>query len=238
MTRYLFIIVFILANLNCFSSYPLGIIINNDSTIIYDTTNIRSKIIGYLQAGETVDILDTTINRFEIGTWTDSLCNLFPFVKIQNNNGKLGWVSGQFIYKIIENPKEYTKSLIRTTTNFSLNKHQYSLSLGENYGIGASNEQGLTGCEENYPILIFDKSSGKYFLIENLENPNSKNKFCCLIYNEGIVEELKKIEVSGDTIIFKIGCAYQMGICTYDTNVFFSDKKFYGKSANYTRTNE
>jgi len=238
MTRYLFIIITLITGLRCFGSDRHGIVISNDSVIIYDTTNIKSKQIGYLLSGEIVDILDTTKSRFEIGTGYDSLCKQFPFVRVKNISGKIGWVSGQLIFRIIDNQNEYFGNLIKAKTDFSFNNHDYIICLGKNYGIGVANEIGLTGCDAFYPLLLYDKTVSKYYLIENLGNPNSTFKYCCLISDMGVGEELIDIDISIDVFLFKIKCGYQIGTGTYDTKIFFKDQKFYGKSIDIKRKYE
>ena len=164
-------IVIIILNSSYLNAQIKGIIICNNNVNIHESANINSKTIELLSSGELVTIIDSTKERFNIGI-EEVFCKDFPFIKIKNNKGNLGWVSGQFVFKIIEKQNNIPQGLITINSNFSLNSHKFSLFLGRNFGIGSTDEDGLTGCEEFYPLILYDEEESKYSIIKNIKNHN------------------------------------------------------------------
>ena len=181
--------------------------------------------------------MDSTSTRFPIGT-SELFCKDFPFVKIQELNGKIGWVSGQFVYKILDKSNDPFSSLVKTKSNFSLSNTTLEIRLGRNYGIPTSYQGDITGCEEYYPVILFDKSKNQYNLVQINNSPNSREVFWNLVSDEGIGEEINRIIESNNQVIFKIKCIYQDGSGFYSIKLSEKDNLFYGESIDYIKTEE
>ncbi len=237
MNKHFLIILILAMTLGCSGETYKGIVISNNQVSLYETAKINSKKIDNLISGQVVSIIDSTKTTFEIGL-EDVFCKEFPFIKVKTETGQTGWVSGQFIFKIIENPKRLKSKLILSKSDFSFNNRDFALYLGRNFGIASVDQEGLTGCEEFYPLIFFDKAKNQYFLVNNINNPNYKDKFCKLISDDSAEEKLVSIIDSVDKLTFKIKCAYIEGSGTYDMKIFLKDGKYYGESFNYKRLEE
>jgi len=214
-----------------------GIIFCEYRVNIREMPDTRSKSIGYVTTGNFVSILDSTKEKFKIGT-EEVFCKEFPFVKVKSDEGISGWVSGQFVFKILEPHRSKAKDLINTISDFNFCNHEYQLLLGQNFGKGSFDEDGITGCEDFYPLILFDRNDKRYFLIENDGNPNSTRKYCVIIDDEGTFEYIKNIKVDADTMQLKIEGTYQEGSFSYKTKIFTNNEEFVGKSFDYIRKDE
>ncbi len=214
-----------------------GIVFCTNRIIIHESPNLKSISLGYLNAGETVSIIDSTRDRFPIGT-DELFCKDFPFIKIKSNGGIVGWVSGQFIFRIFDKSDRKSKELMKINPEFKLNNKKFEIRISKNFGIGSVDKEGITGCEDFYPIILVDICENRYFLVENLENPNSKMKFCLLLDDEGTGERIVKMKDNSDTTILKIEGNYQEGTFKYETKIFLAAGKFMGKSINYLKKDE
>ena len=231
MRTWIILFICLIASVSFGDNHP-GIVFCTNRITIHEGPNLKSKSLGYLKAGETVSMIDSTTERFPIGT-DDLFCKEFPFIKIKSNDGIVGWVSGQFIVRIFDKFDSKSKELMKISSEFKLNNKLYEIHIGKNFGIGSVDTEGITGCEDFYPLILFDVYDNKYYLVENLVNPNSKMKFCLLLDDEGTGERIVKIKTNSDTTIFKIEGNYQEGTFKYETKIFLGDGKFLGKSINY-----
>jgi hypothetical protein len=214
-----------------------GIIFCEYRVNIREMTDTKSKSIGFVTTGNFVSILDSTKEKFKIGT-ADVFCKEFPFVKVKSDEGISGWVSGQFVFKILEPNRIKAKDLIKARTDFNFFNHEYQLLLGQNFGKGSVDEDGITGCEDFYPLILFDRHDKRYYLIANDGNPNSTRKHCVIIDDEGTGERIKNIKVEADTMHLKIEGIYQEGSFSYKTKIFKNNEEFVGKSFDYIRKDE
>ena len=237
MKKVILIITLLLA-LSGYSETPrVAMVICNTNAILHASPDIQSNKVGLLIPGEVVTILDTTSARFPIGT-ADLLCRDFPFIKVLEPDGKTGWISGQFVFKILDIQNDPYNLLVKSKNNFFLNNTEYEIRLGRNYGIPASYKEETTGCEEYYPVILFDKSTNNFNLVRINNPPNSKGHFWNLVSDEGTGEEIISINQANNQVIFKIKCIYQEGSCSYTILLSVKEGLFYGESIDYIRSDE
>ncbi|MGB4775946.1 MAG: hypothetical protein WBP45_12280 [Daejeonella sp.] len=223
--------------------FDKGIIISNYDVAFYTSADVKSEKLKDLTVGEVVSILEVTKEKFPLGAGigefdqgiNKDFCKQFPFIKVKTNIGQIGWVSGEFVFKLIENHKEYSSILLKTKFIFTFNKNTYRILLGQNYGVGASENGELTVCDEFYPLVLYNPIKNKYHLIKNIKNPNSKERYSNLILDQFVAEEIINVIKSDNKVVFKIKCRYQEGTGAYDTKISFKNNSFYADSYNYKR---
>lgn len=187
-----------------FAQNPIkAVIICNSKVLLHKSPTLSSTIVAYLLPGEIVRIIDTTSKRFQIGT-AELFCKDFPFVKVLKQDSIIGWASGQFTFKLLSKSNEKYKSLIKSRNTFLLENHIFEIYLGRNYGIPTSYQGEITGCEEYYPVILFDQTDGKYNLVEMKNNPNSNYPYWNLTDDEGTGENIVGITSSGNNVTFNI----------------------------------
>lgn len=204
---------------------------------LHEAPSLESNISGYLLPGEVVTILDTTAKRFPIGT-SDLSCRDFPFIHVQVQDGRIGWASGQYIFRVLDASSGPSKMLVRSRNTFSLGTSSLEIRLARNFGIPTSYQGDLTGCEEYYPVILFEKAINKYSLVELNNSPNSSEKYWNLVSDEGTGEEINSVLESKEGILFKIKCIYQEGSCSYDIKLSKKENVFHGEASNYARKDE
>jgi hypothetical protein len=117
--------------------------------------------------------------------------------------------------------------------NFQNTKgHEYSIFPVTNFAMGASDNDGLTGCDD-YSILIIENKKEKTFSSIgyplNTKNRNNKTlKEVVLFHDDGAEEKIYNVSTINDTIIIGIKAIYQEGSCIFNLKTTFSNN--YSKS--------
>jgi hypothetical protein len=197
-----------------------------------------------ISSGQPVDILRKTRKNYSQQNptyhWTK-----FPYVEIQYGENRV-WVSGKFVFKFDEsNP----------TRSIEMDKNKINLFLGKNFGVGATNEDGLT--EHTFDPVILGNSSdkGNYYLIPFftkdtvmggpdkyyyfVSNKDTLfvpwNGFYALENDGGAGEKIAKVEVKKEKIIFHISAEYMEGSATYELVIPYKGKPFNATLKHYLR---
>nr|WP_199000265.1 hypothetical protein [Flavobacterium sp. ASV13] len=147
-----------------------------------------------------IQILEKSTEQYNIEKSTD-YCSKSNFVKIKyKDNDYL--VFGQDVYEINQKEKHdvlYNDNLtILSVTNFEM---------------GASDEEGLTDCDDYSYLLVFNKKTNQYSTIEMPENQDEirNQKFASLTHDDGSSEEIYSCKAINDTLILGIKISYQEG---------------------------
>lgn len=91
--------------------------------------------------------------------------------------------------------------------------------LAENQTVEASDEDGLTGCDDYSTAFI--KSQNKYDFLYNAPEADSDKSFRKIfIHDEGMSEGVSEIEVEEDSIRFHVSQSFQEGSGSYKLKVF------------------
>jgi hypothetical protein len=161
-----------------------------------------------------VQILGKSAKLFNIGKSKDN-CLKSNYLKI-NYKGKDYIVFGREVYEINENEK----------FDFQNEKNEeFSIFSITNFEMGASDEDGLTGCDDFSYLMILDKKSKKYSTItvpKNQEN-DSTIKFANLLHDDGSEEKIYNVKVIKDSIILGIKVSYQEGYGSFNLKSSFKD---------------
>ncbi|WP_280647231.1 MULTISPECIES: hypothetical protein [unclassified Dysgonomonas] len=101
--------------------------------------------------------------------------------------------------------------------------------------IGASNEDGLTGCDEYYPLLI--KDGDRYYKIgtPRADDYYAKRHRIFYFYLKGddtAQESIRSASLKNDTIIASIKALYQEGGAEYDLKIFRKGEGYSSSIAN------
>ena len=139
-------------------------------------------------------------------------CNEYYFVKISIGDIE-GWTNGKYIF-------EFKQSDLDTIINLASNS--YSLITTKDFGIGVTNDIGLSGCGEFYPVVWYEKKKDTYNLI-SFENTIDVGrygfKYFCLRNDEGGMDQIKSINIS-DTITINFERPMQIAQATYKLKIF------------------
>jgi len=184
--------------------------------------NLQSKIMGGLNTGLLVDIVDETTKRVSIGKGT---CEDYGYkwYKVRTSTNQLGWVYGKFIYQIVVFDGEdyengWADELVDKELNVKGTTFKYSYALDCSYP--PDDSLGLTGCDDlTLPVLYqTDKKVAypiKYYGSEDgwsANLPYSKERnWLLLMSGEGGYDAISDVSISNGSIVLKIDRGFQEG---------------------------
>jgi hypothetical protein len=231
--KYLQILVLFSIIVSC-TAKEEGIIVSQQKLKIFADADTLSKNVGMLKPGEWVEILDTTSYKYSIGTYVDS-CNMYPMIKVSTKLGKSGWLFGKYVFRI--GSKYEPKYKINSDLEIKFQGETYSIHYGKNYGIGSFSSEGLTGCEDFYPIILFNKNKQTYYIIKNIKNPITIFPYSILNNDAAVGQEITEAKSTSERIILSVKCTYQEGTGSYDYAIKKIGDEFSGESFNYKQVN-
>lgn len=185
-----------------------------------------------LTAGQSVFLKE--VKQVDSGLQDENaFCYENTWVRIQTEDDREGWVFGKFVGKI-----EEASDLIDGYSSFQvmLDDEIYNVLLAGNYTIGASVEgEGLTGCEEFYPLVFMRNYYQDLELIRVDGHPSSDYPFARLISDEGAEEKITAAETQGNYIVFHVEALYQEGSASYKLEIKRENGKLAGVVKDYQR---
>lgn len=134
---------------------------------------------------------------------TDDYCQEFKYVKIKTKDFE-GYVDGRKIYE----PIKHTQNKI-----VKIDNNEVSFIATTYFGIGVSDDDGLTGCLINTPVVFSDKSVNYEGLVKMVKNKNYEDNYPYfeLKDDDGANDEILSIDKQGDKYLLKIKRTYQEG---------------------------
>ena len=180
-----------------------GIIIDQNNRL-YDA---KLKEIGsiYSRGMEKVEIIEISKKMYNQENISD-YCKKANFVKIRYNN-KECIIFGKEIFEI-NNEQKFT---------FQNQKgNNFSVFPVTNFEMGASDENGLTDCDDYSVLIIHNEKEQKF----NSINYNSNEKVK-LLHDDGSDEKIYKFSIEKDTLIIGIKALHQEGGSIYDLKTTF-----------------
>ncbi len=134
---------------------------------------------------------------------TDDYCQEFKYVKIKTN-GLEGYVDGRKLYEPIKNAQNKIVKIDNNEVSFIPSTH---------FGIGVSDDDGLTGCSINTPVIFSDKNAKYEGFVKMIKNKNYKNDYIYfeLKDDDGANDEILNINKEDDKYLLKIKRTYQEG---------------------------
>lgn len=153
-----------------------------------------------------VQILAKTTSMYHLAKSTD-YCLKSNFIKI-NYNKKERIVFGNGVYEINEKEK----------FDFKSEKNEaFSIFSMTNFQMGASDDVGLTSCDDFSLLLLLNHKDNQYITLAIPENQEYKSntKFANLVHDDGSSEEIYNAKVVNDTLVIGIKVGYQEGYGSY-----------------------
>ncbi|MCU4190170.1 hypothetical protein M9Q43_13485 [Flavobacterium sp. HXWNR29] len=159
------------------------------------------KDISYLNE-QFVDITEVSDKYYKIKP-TDDYCQEFKYIKIKTKDFE-GYVDGRKIYEPI---KHFQNKIVK------IDNKEVSFIATNYFGIGVSDDDGLTGCSINTPVVFSDKSVNYEGLVKMVKNENYEDNYPYfeLKQDDGANDEILSIEKQGDKYLLNIKRTYQEG---------------------------
>lgn len=191
-----------------------GILLNQNNRLFDE--NLKGFGAIYSRGFEKVQILEITKKMYNLENSSDN-CEKAYFVKIKYDN-KNCIIFGKEVFEI------NSKQLF----DFHNSKgDKFSIFPVTNFAMGASDDDGLTGCDD-YSILIIenkkDKTFGTIGYPEKTKSRNNKTlKEAVLFHDDGAEEKIYNVSTIKDTLIVGIKAIYQEGGGKYNLKASFKD---------------
>ncbi len=176
-------------------------ILLGDNIKLLDENFKEIKDISYLNE-QFVDITEVSDKYHKIKP-TDDYCQEFKYVKIKTKDFE-GYVDGRKIYETIKHTKNKTVKIDNNEVSFIATTY---------FGISVSDDEGLTGCSINTPVIFSDKSVNYEGLVKMVKNKNYEDNYPYfeLKDDDGANDEILNIDKQGDKYLLKIRRTYQEG---------------------------
>jgi hypothetical protein len=181
-----------------------GILLKGEIRLFDEKLNQTGKLI--IEETSKIQILEKSTEMYNINK-SDSNCLKSYFLKIKYKNQNY-FLFGEQVYEADEQGKfDFVNS----------KNEKYSVFSITNFQMGASDDEGLTGCDDFSILLVLNQSSNKYFTItapKGNEN-HSNQKIATLVHDDGSSEEIYRAKVTNDTLTLGIKIGYQEGYGSY-----------------------
>lgn len=177
-----------------------GILLGDDIKLLDENFKII-KDISYLNE-HFVDVTEVSDKYHKIKP-TDDYCQEFKYVKIKTKEFE-GYVDGRKIYEPIKHTQNKIVKIDNSEVSFIATSY---------FGIGVSDDDGLTGCSINTPVVFSDKSVNYEGLVKMVKNKNYEDNYPYfeLKDDDGANDEILTINKQGDKYLLKIKRTYQEG---------------------------
>lgn len=109
-------------------------------------------------------------------------------------------------------------------------KEKFMLLPIKNFKMGASDDEGLTGCEEFSHMLIFDVKNNKYATIGS--SNTSENKLAKLLSDDSQYDEVYSVKHEKDSLTIGVKTQYQEGYSSYFLRTSSKDNFLNSKISN------
>lgn len=151
-----------------------------------------------------VQILEKSTKMYNIEGKMDK-CESAFFLKIKYQD-KVYTVFGQDVFEV--NKKQ--KLSIQNENNEKL-----TLFSIKNFEMGASDEDGLTDCDEYSLLILHNEKTNKYSLMKYPNNDNIRGlntyKYAVIYHDDGGEDKIYKLSMKQDTLVVGIKSIYQEG---------------------------
>ena len=177
-----------------------GILLGDDIKLLDENFKVI-KDISYLNE-HFVDVTEVSDKYHKIKP-KDDYCQEFKYVKIKTKDFE-GYVDGRKIYETIKHTQNKIVNLDNNEVSFIATTY---------FGIGVSDDDGLTGCSINTPVVFSDKNVKYEGLVKIVKNKNYESDYPYfeLKDDDGANDEILSIDKQGEKYLLKIKRTYQEG---------------------------
>ena len=202
-------------NLIDFNKYEAdGILLNRK----YDLYDEYQKKIGQLEINNIsqVHIQEKSTQLYYVGNESDN-CQKAFFLKVSYQN-KSYVLFGRDVYEINDQQKFST---------INAKNEKLTLFPVTNFEMGASDEEGLTGCDDYSILMLFNHKTEQYSLFQYPQNEDihikGAYKYANLFHDDGSEEKIYKITMKNDTLVIGIKAIYQEGGSVFNLKVVLNN---------------
>ncbi len=203
--------------------------VNGKAIVIGEKVNILNKTLQTkttLKGNSIVEIVGVSDSLFQK---TEDYCDAFRYVKIKDENGL---IDGRKVYKLTGSEQD---------TSFNFKDNTFHLTATTFFGIGVSDEDGITFCSKYFePIAITNSKLNQTRFIKLIENELSLKvawsdncEYLELMANDGAYDKVIKIEESKKGVILTIEREFQEGYNEYQVELNLTEETYTAEYLSY-----
>ncbi|MFD2287084.1 hypothetical protein GJU39_10575 [Pedobacter petrophilus] len=196
-------------------------VVKSTKNILFKKANTRGVLLG-----ENIKLLDEHLNEIKDISFlkeqivqvlglsedyfkakpTDEYCQEFKYVKIKFKDVE-GYVDGRKVYELTHD--EQTKV-------FDIDDNELSFTPTKFYGIGVADDNGLTGCQPQSPVVFAEKNAQYKGLVKMVKNKYVYDDYPYfeLKADDGNYDEIVSVKKQDDKYVLEIKRDFQEGIAT------------------------
>jgi len=206
--------------------YPNKALILYNDLILYNKDKVAGNKISGLY-GLIVDIDSISKDRLAL-TKTNDKCLQHNFVYLSHPKIK-GWVYGQDVFEYLHDDRD---------TVFTLQDIEFRLYATKNFGVGASDDEGLTFCGDNNPVVLYNsKYKAETFVPMQADTVYNSN-YMVMNASDGWEDKLKDARLIDDKLILTIHREYQEGSADITIEIKLLEKGYHGKIIDVVKYDE
>lgn len=194
---------------------------------------LNSPVIAQVSTGALVQILRVSTNKFLPPGQLDTLCQSYPMVEVRTEDNRTGWIFGQYVFRILD---QY-ENIPETSSTVQWKGVHYRIKACRNFGMGVSDEDGLTGCDEFYPVVLIEQQSARAYPVSlhDADKGSGDFRFWNLGADVNGVELVENISVRDDRLIVGIKAYMMEGCRHYSVEVRQNGAQFTAQVVNAQR---
>lgn len=168
-------------------------LLDNNFKVIKDISYLNEQFVQVIEVSD----------KYHKGNPIDEFCQEFKYVKIKGK-GIEGYVDGRKLYE----PIKHTQNKI-----VKIDNNEISFIATTYFGIGVADDDGLTGCSINTPVVFSDNNAKYEGLVKMVKNKNYESDYPYfeLKDDNGANDEILSIDKQADKYLLKIKRSYQEG---------------------------
>lgn len=202
---------------------------NNKALILIDDLvlyNKRLKAIGEtsVQYGALVTIDSISKNRINITDKGDH-CKEYNLVHIASPKFK-GWIEGKNIFEYLHDNRD---------TIFNAGNVQFKLYATKNFAIGASDDDGLTFCGDNNPVVLYNSKYNFEGFVPVEKHSDYTDGYLVMDDFDGWFDSIKSVVFTDDILTVVIFREYQEGNADITLEIKLLPNGYKAKVINYVR---
>ena len=205
-----------------------GILLGDSISIL----DLKLQNISLLGEGALVDIMGVSDSLFQK---TNDNCDAFKYVKINTHSGA----------RIIDGRHVYQISSSNEGINFEYKQNSYYIKTTEFYGIGPSDDEGLTFCNKYFePVVLTNLTNNTtqfIVLVKNeLSNEAYWNKgfpYFEFMANDGAYDQIKSVTPIKEGVILNIKREFQEGWNEFQIKLLLNQDIYKAEILNYGERN-
>ncbi len=202
---------------------------NNKALILIDDLvlyNKRLKAIGEtnVQYGELVNIDSISKKRMNI-TGKGDRCNEYNLVHIATPKFK-GWIEGKNIFEYLHDKRD---------TIFNAGNVQFKLKADKNFAICASDDDGLTFCGDNNPVILHNSKYNFEGFVPVQKHSDYTDGYMVMDDFDGWLDKIKSVAFTDNVLTVVVFREYQEGSADITLEIKLLPNGYKGKVINYVR---